>query len=258
VRSLDEASRRLKTSSENEKNLSKMLFNAKRLIKEKEREIDCLKTGSGEPRVEAANNSAVSEKEMSKPGDMRGKSPEKRVMSKSAQKYRRRQGEEEHLECKNCVKLKARIAVLEKKIEELGLSLKHEKENNSRLGSLGEFSREEIDSPTPQEVSRLSRFLVFRFQAHHLGTEEAHKYLINSEVNEESRKEQITVGEVAESLVAEPFSLLSNRDLEVCLMKLFYPQETGSKGAAKVRIEEGRKLTKGEVIANFLKAVQPY
>jgi uncharacterized small protein (DUF1192 family) len=125
-----------------------MLFNAKRLIKEKEREIETLKTASCEPKVESGcnNNSSVSEKEVGRPYEAlrANKSPEKRVMSKSAQKYRKKQNEEggEHLECKNCAKYKSRITLLEKKIEELTASLKREKENNTKMGSLGEFSRD--------------------------------------------------------------------------------------------------------------------
>jgi hypothetical protein len=68
------------------------------------------------------------------------------------------------------------------------------------------------------------------------------------------------VGEVAESLVAEPFSLLSNRYLDVCLMKLFYPAEVekNSKGSLKMRMEESKKLTKGEIIGNFVKVLESY
>lgn len=43
LKNYEEGNKKFKQISENEKNLNKMLFNAKRLIKEKEKEIETLK-----------------------------------------------------------------------------------------------------------------------------------------------------------------------------------------------------------------------
>lgn len=66
---------------------------------------------------------------------------------------------------------------------------------------------------------------------------------------------------MSESLIAEPFSVISSRYLQVCLIKLFYQQEIEKgryKPNQKIKIEETKKLTKGEILANFLKMVKSY
>ena len=85
-----------------------MLFNAKRMIKEKEKEIESLKQISvTEAKIESTNsignNDVKSSKEMEK-GVIKGKSKEKRIMSKSAQKYRRQGtgGSETKSNCQEC------------------------------------------------------------------------------------------------------------------------------------------------------------
>lgn len=44
---------------------------------------------------------------------------------------------------------------------------------------MGDFSRENIDPASSEELDKISRFLTLRFKAHHLNFDEAQKYLIN-------------------------------------------------------------------------------
>ena len=105
--------------SENEKNLNKMLFNARRTIKEKEKELEHMRLqlkgkseGSGQSigslskLAEAKEGKTESDKYRGNVGT-RNFSKEKRVMSKSAQKYRTKDDSKNTAanSCVNCKKL---------------------------------------------------------------------------------------------------------------------------------------------------------
>ena len=47
---------------------------------------------------------------------------------------------------------------------------------------------------------------------------------------------------MAESLISEPFSIISSRYLEIFLMKIFYKAECKTGG--KVKLDETKKITK--------------
>lgn len=72
-------------------------------------------------------------------------------------------------------------------------------------------------------MSRVSTFLKYRFKAHHLTLEEACFHLLNCEGKPEDLETAMPVGELVEVLLAEPFSLLSGRYIESCIICLAYP-----------------------------------
>lgn len=87
---------------------------------------------------------------------------------------------------------------------------------------VGDLLKDPIAKPTSQELTDLKRFLVYRFKAHHLTLEESCYHLLNCEGKPEELEGLITVGELVEVLMAEPFSVLSNRYIEVSICELAY------------------------------------
>lgn len=61
---------------------------------------------------------------------------------------------------------------------------------------------------------------------------------------------------MAESLIAEPFSIISSKYLEIFLMKIFYKPEC--KAGGKVKLDENKKIKKSEILNNFRDIIKPY
>ena len=153
-----------------------MLFNARRVIKEKEKEIEGFKTNTEKniekeeivSGLEIKSSKDTTEKNQIFNTKKRVKDTDKRIMSKSAQKYRK--GNQETPNTDKYEKLVQQNELLVKKVEELNLLLKEEREKSSNK-KLGDFSREDIPVPSPDEANKIIRFLKFRFKAHHLTLE---------------------------------------------------------------------------------------
>jgi hypothetical protein len=121
--------------------------------------------------------------------------------------------------------------------------------------NLGEIVREPIQPVSEEEVVELRRFLTLRFKAHRLTYEESERYLINCEgtLDDTEKKKEMSVRELMESLFVEPFCIVSNRYLEVLVVRLIY----GEVGEALV-LEEGKQRAKGDILAAYAKLMPKY
>ena len=68
--------------------------------------------------------------------------------------------------------------------------------------------------------------------------------------------EEMSLGQLAESLVSEPFSVISSRYLEIFLMKIYYKEEC--KKGGKIKLSEEKKVKKSDVLNNFRDIIKPY
>ena len=137
---------------DSEKNLNKMLFNSRRLLKEKDRELDQLKAElKKQPlRVESTKvlevspgleNSRVREvkselaSKMERTDRLKGGVKDKRLMSKSAQKYRSAASNQEKTgECQLCKKLKEENKTLSSQIDKFRMDLDQVKGEKLPIG----------------------------------------------------------------------------------------------------------------------------